>query len=374
MIRIAIVRQKYHVHGGAERFVSRMLAVLAKRTDIDVTVIAREWRDAGCCNVRLINPWYLTRTGRDMGFARDAAACFGEFDLVQSHERIAGTMIYRAGDGVHATWLEQLARVHDPSVPAPERPNGYHRYVLGAEDALFSHPALKLVICNSRMVANDIQRRFGLADERVVLIYNGVDIAAFNPELSRYRWEWRRLHQVPQDKPLLAFVGSGFLRKGLGTALAAIAAHRDVHLVVAGSDKHQRRYLQDVERLGLAARVRFLGVVSDVKPLYGAADALILPTLYDPFSNACLEAFAAGLPVFTSPSCGAAEWVVPAENGWVVDALDAEGYSAAIAAWLEHRDAWPVLRGAARATAEPYTLERMVDQHIAAYTRLLASA
>jgi len=75
-------------------------------------------------------------------------------------------------------------------------------------------------------------------------------------------------------------------------------------------------------KLGIAARVRFVGGVSDVRPFLAAADAFVLPTLYDPFPNAVLEAMAAGLPVVTSTRCGAAEIVAEGETGFVRDALD----------------------------------------------------
>jgi UDP-glucose:(heptosyl)LPS alpha-1,3-glucosyltransferase len=125
--------------------------------------------------------------------------------------------------------------------------------------------------------------------------------------------------------------------------------------------------------LSIANRVRFLGGLNDVKPVYGAADALILPTLYDPFPNVCLEALACGLPVFTSPWCGAAEWISEGVNGWVRDALDVEGYAAAINDSLAQRARWPALRAAARATAEPHTLEKMGRELEALYHRLLTS-
>ena len=67
-----------------------------------------------------------------------------------------------------------------------------------------------------------------------------------------------------------------------------------------------------------------MGTIDDVKPYYGAADALVLPTLYDPFPNVALEAMACGLPVVTSTTSGAAELIANDHNGYVCDALDVE--------------------------------------------------
>jgi len=375
-IRLAIVRQKYSPHGGAERFVARALHALSARAALNVTLLAREWQDGidGAWRHEKIDPPYAGRLGRDRGFARAAQRRFGDFDLVQSHERIPGAAVFRAGDGVHAGWLEQQARVQGLTGKLTRILSPYHHYLLAAEDEMFRHPALRMVICNSRIVRNEIAGRFGVADDKLVLVYNGVDTELFHPGLARHRVAERRARNIPDDAPLLAFVGSGFARKGVATALAAVQPYPELHLLVAGRDKNAARYRRRAETLGIASRVHFLDAVADVKPIYGAADALVLPTLYDPFPNVCVEALACGLPVFTSPMCGAADWIADERNGWINDALDVEGYRRAIGTWLARRDDWPALRAAARATAEPHTLAAMARELEVLYARLLAAS
>jgi len=90
-------------------------------------------------------------------------------------------------------------------------------------------------------------------------------------------------------------------------------------------------------------RVRFLGAQHDVRPFLGAADLFCLPTLYDPLPNAALEALSCGLPVVTTTTCGAAEFIEPGVNGALcpplepvplavrLDALCAPGVAAAMA-------------------------------------------
>jgi UDP-glucose:(heptosyl)LPS alpha-1,3-glucosyltransferase len=369
-VKLAIVRQRYSVHGGAERFVARALQALSARRALDVTLLARD-RPAGidgAWRFEKVDPPYLGRVSRDRGFARAAQRRFGDFDLVQSHERVPGAAIFRAGDGIHAAWLEQESRLQGAGARALRALSPFHRYLLDAEKEMFQHPALRLVICNSKIVRDDIARRFGLPAERFELVYSGVDTAHFHPDVAALRAAERRALGIPAEAAVLAFVGSGFKRKGLATALAAIAPHPDVHLLVAGRDKHLARY-----RRRASPRAHFLEVVEDMRRVYGAADALLLPTLYDPFPNACVEAMACGLPVFTSPLCGAADWIVHGANGWVVDALDVDGYRRAIGEWLARRGEWPALRAAARGAAEPHTLAAMAAQLEALYTRLLSA-
>lgn len=132
-------------------------------------------------------------------------------------------------------------------------------------------------------------------------------------------------------------------------------AHPDVWLLIAGRDKHARKFEKLAQALGISSRVKFLGPVANVREVYGTADALILPTLYDPFPNVCVEALACGLPLLTSHGCGAAEWITEGQNGWVRDALDSEGYQQAISLWLKGREQGVDYSAAARATAEPFT-------------------
>ena len=86
----------------------------------------------------------------------------------------------------------------------------------------------------------------------------------------------------------------------------------------------------------------------------------------------CAEAFASGLPVFTTPTCGAAEWVRQGENGWVIAARDVEGYRAALAEWMQRRTDWPAMREAAHQAAAPYTLVGMMEELTSLYQRLCA--
>lgn len=324
-MKLALVRQTYTPYGGAERFVERALAALREQ-GTDVTIIARNWQGEAGPGFLRCNPFHLGRTWRDAGFARCVRRIIaeGRFDLVQSHERIPGCHLYRAGDGVHATWLELRGRARGVSPRLSFGLSPWHRYTLAAEAALFRHPALRAVICNSRMVRDDIARRFPEAADKLHVIYNGVDLEHFHPRLrDEHRGAARSTLGIGDDVPLILFVGSGFERKGVPTLLGALArmTRDDAHLLVVGRDRHEDRMRRLADDLGIGGRVRFLGGQKDVRPFYGAADVFALPTLYDPMPNAALEAFACGLPVVTSTTCGAAELIEPGVSGFVCEAL-----------------------------------------------------
>jgi glycosyltransferase involved in cell wall biosynthesis len=126
-------------------------------------------------------------------------------------------------------------------------------------------------------------------------------------------------------------------------------------------------YRDLARRSGVAERVAWLGVRSDIERWYAAADVLVLPTRYEPFGNVHLEALAAGLPVVTSRVAGGAE-VVDAACGAVVEP-GAAGDVAKAVMRLRARPAAET-RAAARAAAEPFTFARQVAGLERVYQRL----
>ena len=335
-MRLAIVRQKYTPFGGAERFVERALAALAAR-DVEITLVTRAWPGSSDTRIKplIVNPPYIGRTMRDARFAHAACAALARLPgtLVQSHERIACCDIYRAGDGVHAVWIEERLEGATSAERMAISASPYHRYMLGAERRLFESPRLKRVICISRMVQDEVHERFGLPRERLPVIYNSIHPDLFNPALAKHRDAIRARYGIPRDACVFLIVGSEYARKGVGRAIEALAqAGGRAHLLVVGKDRHPARYAALAQHLRVADRVTFAGAQTDPRPFYGSADAFVLPTLYDALSNAVLEALACGLPVITSSRCGAGELVRAHAAGIVCGARDIEAIAAAMRA------------------------------------------
>ncbi|MGK4329771.1 glycosyltransferase family 4 protein [Lonsdalea quercina] len=370
--RLAIVRQKYRPDGGAERFVSRALEALEDE-DLQLNVITRQWQGEKKpdWHLHLCHPRYWTRVGRERGFADAARALWQkeQFDLVQSHERIAGCDIYRAGDGVHRRWLMQRARL----LPAWRKPllfsNRFHRYVMQAESDMYRAPQLKAVICNAELIKQEIIEEFGLSADKIHVIYNAIDSTRFLPAEESRRRAMRTALTLPQDACVMVYVGSGFERKGLAAAIRAVAG-TDRYLIVVGQDKAERQYRALAASLGCESRIRFTGMQKDPQPYYHAADGLLLPTLYDPFPNVILEAMACGLPVITTTTCGGSEFIRAGENGFVCDALDIPALTDAVMA-LPAAAPGSRMGDAARARIIDASPQKLSQQLIALYRTLL---
>ena len=369
-MKLAIVRQRYNPFGGAERFIEKALKGLSN-SDLTLFLLTRHWLGDNPSNLHVVkhDPFYMGSTWRDWSFSNAIQSVLksNQYDCIQSHERIPGCHIYRAGDGVHRRWLEQRSQYSDLGSSTPDALNPYHRYTLAAEKQMFEHPELRAVICNSRMVRQDIQRYFQVDDNRLPIVYNGIQTNIFNTTAQTHRNNIRSQYKIPLDVPLFLFVGSGFERKGLAQALRCLPPHS--WLLVVGHDKKQSHYEQLAEKLKIGHRVIFAGPQKQVQPFYGAADAFVFPTIYEPFGNVVLEAMACGLPVITSSFNGASEVIENNVSGFVLATLSDEPLRESMNR-LSDVDVASRMGAKAAVAAESFSIENMVNDLMTLYKTL----
>lgn len=369
-VKVAIIRQKYNPAGGAERFVQNALMQLKDKSQLQIDILARNWDEIEGVKFNRINPLYVGSLWRDFGFSKAVQSYLkdNEYDIVQSHERIPGCQIYRAGDGLHVRWLNLRSRAGFPA----SRLNLHHSYLLKAEEEMFNSEELQYVICNSKMVMEEIAQWFPAAKNKCLLIYNGVDLNRFSYSNDReVRKQIRKRLGIKDNQPVLIFVGSGFQRKGLQLAVEAIhSVSSGVALIVVGGDKNQQKYIDYARSLLGPDEVKFVGETRPDEYL-ACADGFILPTLYDPFPNSAMEAFASGLPVLTTLQCGAAEIIQNGENGFIFDFFDKKEIIQAIERWLDSSSNWALMRKKARQTVEAMTIERNAGEIVELYNKIL---
>jgi UDP-glucose:(heptosyl)LPS alpha-1,3-glucosyltransferase len=174
---------------------------------------------------------------------------------------------------------------------------------------------------------------------------------------------------IPADAYTLLFVGSGFARKGLATAIEAFAAFGDraSRLLVLGKGD-VREYQALAARLGVAERVVWLGARADPERWYAGADVVVLPSRYEPFGNVHLEALASGVPVIASARAGGAEVITEGVTGAVVKPTDAGAIAAALERFRERRE--DDVAQAARRAVEPYTYAAQVNGFAQVYAQV----
>jgi len=322
---IALVRRGFSPTGGAEKFLGRFAAAAAKSGRHLVLLTDRPWPEearAGMSQtvLRGRTPWKFAAS------VERWRRTWGD-GLVFSFERLVSADCYRAGDGVHVAWMRRRLQYDPLSHVLLRRVSSKHRDLVRLERCCFSEGQTKAVIVNSLLVGEEIRRLYGYPAEKIHLVRNGLPPDYTASVLSKS--EARRQLGLPEREFLAVFAGTGWKRKGLRYAIAAVERARipGVKLVVAG--RGRRPWPE-------GTRSVFLGPVRDVRSLLAAADVFILPTVYDPFSNACLEALALGRPVITTSANGCAEVISNGVNGSVVQRSDdVPGLVAALEYWAQ---------------------------------------
>ena len=138
-------------------------------------------------------------------------------------------------------------------------------------------------------------------------------------------------------------------------------------MLVAGSGG-SARYAWMAKRRQV--RARFLGARPDIDNLYAVADALVLPTLYDPFPNVVLEAMASGVPAIVTEVAGVSEIITPGTDSFVVpDPGDPHEIASRLSRLLEPRERAAVGQ-AARRTAEKHPFGTYVEDTLQLYRRI----
>jgi len=316
------------------------------------------------------------RAGSVVGFAnelkqiRPRLAC----DVLFSLERVWSCDVYRAGDGVHRAWLLRRRKFELPLKQFVRAINRKHRDLLQLEESLLASHKAARVIVGSQMVKDEIGDLYRYPADKIDVVRNGLPLDKFRFEPERRKQAREDLNLQPDQIPLL-FAGSGWERKGLVFAIQAMALckNKKMRLLVAGRG-NAASYKTKRLRFWREEPVQFLGEVADLVRVYAAADIFILPTIYDPFSNACLEAVACGLPVITTRSNGFSEIIEDRVHGSIVDqAGDLIGLRDAIRFWAD-----PSRRAAARQTnielASELDISKNVEQTLEILMRYPAAA
>lgn len=232
----------------------------------------------------------------------------------------------RAGNGVHAAFLERRKIEEGFVKNLSFFLNPLHQTILSLEKKGFEHPDLKILFANSMMVKQEILKFYHVDPDKIQVVHNGVEWHTMKEAFDEWESQREKIlhthHLDPQAFQFL-FIGHNFFRKGLDKLLRALALVKNEHfqLSVIGKDKNMSHFEQLVQHLGLSKKVFFFGPQKQTNTFYQMADCLVIPSLYDPFANVTLEALAFGLFVISSKSNGGHE-ILTSQNGAVIDSLE----------------------------------------------------
>ncbi|MEE3328706.1 MAG: glycosyltransferase family 4 protein [Myxococcota bacterium] len=327
-MRIALVVEKFSRSGGGVEYAVWQLAQAFRAAGDDVHVIAREGEEQDGTVLHRVSVPTFWQPIRVLMFSRAASRVINQnaFDVVHAFSPTRDQDVLHAGGGSHAAYLKHG---YGPVGAWLRRLSPRHRVRLHLEKAVVRDTRQKIQ-CGSHQGKGEFESLYPLNPERLFVVPYGVDVARFSPDISEEERNALREKWGGDAGTVWLFPGSGFRRKGLDTALLALAATRDTgaRLWVVGKDD-TRRWERRAQACGVASRVHFLGHRNDMEKLYAAADGMILPTRYDAWGLVCLEAAASARPVITSAQCGASEMLMDVAR--VVErADDAKAFAAAL--------------------------------------------
>jgi glycogen(starch) synthase len=350
-VRVLVVSWEYPpvVVGGLGRHVHE-LAVHVARLGHDVVVLCRQpsGTDAAThpTECRIVDGVRVLRVAEDpphLEFASDLVAwtlgighamtraglgLLGGWrpDVVHAHDwlvahaaialaEVAGVplvaTVHATEAGRHAGWL---------TLPLNQQVHSVEWWLANAADE---------VITCSRAMREEAAALFDLDAERITVLHNGIEPRGWAVPAAAVAAARRRY--APGGTPLLVYFGRLEWEKGVQDLLAGLRAIRAVHpgtrLAVAGRGRMGEQLVELARRLRVRRAVRFAGHLADTElaALLCAAEAVVLPSRYEPFGIVALEAAAAGAPLVASTAGGLAEVVVPGETGLAFEPGDVDG-------------------------------------------------
>jgi len=227
------------------------------------------------------------------------------------------------------------------------------------------------VLTVSESSKRDIMERLGVPEDRISVVYQGVEFDRFFP--SRVPHSDRKT-----NSPYIFCVAGDSLNKNVGTLLQAYAnlpnfLRGQYQLILAGDVQKSEHLPPLIQKLGLEKHLEFTGIISDERlaRLYQDAAVFVFPTLYEGFGLPVLEAMACACPVITSNTSSLPE--VAGDAGILVDPLDASALGAAIERVLTDQDLGKRLRNAGVRRAKQFDWDRTARQTVSLYRRVVGS-
>lgn len=325
-LRIALAFPGCHRRGGVERILFECAHFLASRHH-DITVFSDEWE------VDPERPIHYHRVAA----RKQPAFLYGrsffdlcsrefkpdEFDVLSAHGCVSPLGGVYWAQSVHPSWLDRSRSFRPPLSLArlKQRVNPLHKVLIDLEEKHFRKRNYRKIVAATPEVKTDLAHYYDVPADDVVVIPNGFAPTEFSPQIRAERRQVMRAELgLKPDEVALVFVANELERKGYPTLLAALRILQEPRLKLLMIGRFDVAEAQrQAQQAGVSEQVMALGSSRDVGGFHAAADVFVLPTQYEAFSLAILEALGSGLPVITTRIPGANDAIQHGINGLVID-------------------------------------------------------
>lgn len=360
-MKIAFVSRKFFPYGGTTVNFHRIMSALVAQGH-EVHIYANSWeptdmvKGAHFHKVRMIgSPPVL----RDLSFAcfLSRALKSEQYDAIHSYDyTLQPDIIYHVG-GSHWGWLKERWRWIGLPRKISVLLNPYNYVRLWFERRMFRQRKYRALIAESKLTVEELNNYYGVPCEEARVIYNGLDLESFLAKKDDQGCI-RDAYGISKDDTVILFVGSSFKRKGLPFILKAMnLIPEPLTLLIVGKG----RPMDFSDRFG-NKRVVFCGHRKNVSDFFSIAKIFVLPSIYEPFGIAALEAMAYGIPVIVSRQCGISEIIEHGKEGYVlVEPDDVEAMAKHIRSLLD-TGVRMAMSAHASALAKGRSIEQFVDE------------
>lgn len=217
---------------------------------------------------------------------------------------------------------------------------------------------------------------------RIEVLGNGIDLGRFRPPTPGERAEARAGLGLTPDTVAIGVVGRLVWEKGLREVIEMAtrlrSGHPDARVLVAGpvdAEKADGLTAHDLDRVGAASGIVFLGGVQEIERFYAALDVYVLASYREGFPRSAMEAAASGLPLVVTDIRGCRQVVAPELNGLLVPPGDATALTAAVERLADDASLRSRMGEASQAKAAvEFDQQTVIDTTLATYRRLLTRA
>jgi glycogen(starch) synthase len=252
---------------------------------------------------------YLMNLNMQKEAAAIAARLEEKVDVFHAHDWLVAT----AGIGLkHVFRKPLLVTMHSTEIG---RRDGIHtstERMIAETEAWLTYEAWKVICCSQYMVSH-VKWAFGLPDDKLVMVPNGVNVQVYEDVRKQDLASFRSAFALPEEK-LVLFVGRLVYEKGahvLINSIPRVLEKVNAKFVIVGSGYMKDQLSNIVRSMGLEHKVLFTGFIDEVSllKLQCCADVSVVPSLFEPFGIVALEAMAAKSPVVVSDTGGLGEIV-----------------------------------------------------------------